>query len=145
MVRNMIEALEDRRYFAVTAVLSSGTLTVTGTTSNDAIVVKEQYGNATVTSGSKSLGTFSSVKVVKIIGGAGNDTLTYTGYDVGAYVEGDAGDDTINVTDYSPSTATHTYITARDRADKLTVFASYGGGNYRRARQHKRQDPSRQR
>ncbi|HEX8911648.1 MAG TPA: hypothetical protein VF796_04760, partial [Humisphaera sp.] len=121
----MIETLEERRLFACTIALDAyGTLNVTSDLTGDTIAVSEKLGTATVTVGGVSKGSFAGVKRVVVRGGGGTDTITFTGYSVGADIFGDDGIDTINLYDYRVGTTTG-FSTASGGvgADKITSYA----------------------
>lgn len=95
----MFEKLENRRLLAVTSVLSSGTLTITGTTGNDYIYVSSQVAGSYVRvndgSATAKLFDYASVKKIVVSGHAGNDSL-WVDTNIGTkptYIDGGAGDD----------------------------------------------------
>jgi len=127
----MFETLEKRLMFATTAALATvtfdgtGTLTVMGTSSADTIKVTEYNSSVTVVSGSKTLGTWPSVKTIVIHGGASNDSITFSGNTRGAVVYGDDGADTIYVTDPPVATGTsmpYSIVYGGYGNDKITVY-----------------------
>src|SRR5437763_222201 len=131
----MFEKLESRTMFATTApppsisVDALGTLTVTGTTSADVLKVSEANGTVTVTSGSTVMGKYLSITAIAINGGAGNDTITYTGYSMGAAISGGDGADIIYVTDPDIlTTAKNPFsnVSGGLGADKITVYNGLG-------------------
>src|SRR5262245_16512670 len=69
-----VEQLEARDVPAVTLSLSAGLLTVTGTASNDSIVVRQVNGRVSV-DGNTTTYAATSVNSLAVNAGAGNDTV----------------------------------------------------------------------
>jgi len=74
----LVERLEERAVPAVTVSLAAGVLTVTGTSANDSIVLKQASGRVSVT-GVATTYAASSINSVVINDGAGNDTVSLVG------------------------------------------------------------------
>lgn len=133
----MPEALEVRRLFAVSASLSSGTLTITGTSGDDVIKAYKKSSDSTVTvySGANvvSGSPFSGVTFIVVNAGDGNDTVTLgstahgTGSDIDsafdvpisapAEIDGGNGNDTLKATDHDD------VLTGGDGTDTLNGAA----------------------
>ena len=77
------------------AVLSDGVLSVDGTAGDDIITVTANAGGATVAVGDLVEEFASGVNVLNIFGHDGNDRITFTSTDIGAYVDAGAGNDAI--------------------------------------------------
>ena len=74
----MLENLENRRLFAMTSVLASGVLTITGTTGNDSLYVSYMVaGNKINVNDGFTTKPFDglAVKKIVVIGKEGNDSL----------------------------------------------------------------------
>ena len=95
----MFESLENRRMLAMTSVLSSGVLTITGTTGNDNLYVSYQVAgnkiNVNDYSGVIKSFDFGAVTKIVVIGKEGNDSL-WVNSNLGnkpTSIDGGAGDD----------------------------------------------------
>lgn len=115
----MIQSLEGRRLLS--AALSGGVLTVTGTATNDAIVVSLSSDGTTLTvketsnksrfrKGTTTTDTFTASDVTSIVvnAGAGNDTVSINGnrktdLTIGATINGDDGNDRLSGTNNADS------------------------------------------
>jgi len=90
----VIEELDRRRLLS--ASLSSGTLTVTGTAADDTITLSRSGGDLVVKVRSQQNSfTNSQVQHINIAAGNGNDKVTIGSGIIGAYVDGGAGNDKI--------------------------------------------------
>lgn len=127
----MFESLEGRQLLTAVVTVAvdvNHNMLVTGTTASDTIVVSEKAGTVTVTAAGKALGSWTLVKAVGILGGGGTaDNITFTGYSMGALVDVGTGHGTVKVTDYSPSTATHTAVKGAAGGNNISIYSSYGG------------------
>ena len=94
----MFEKLENRQMFAMTSILSSGVLTITGTTGHDSLYVSYQLaGNKINVNDYSTTKQFDglAVKKIVVIGKEGNDSL-WVNSNVGKIptsIDGGAGDD----------------------------------------------------
>jgi len=94
----VLENLENRRMFAMTSVLASGVLTITGTTGNDNLYVSYQLaGNKINVNDYSTTKQFDglAVKKIVVIGKEGNDSL-WVNSNIGTIptsIDGGAGDD----------------------------------------------------
>ena len=94
----MLENLENRRLFAMTSVLASGVLTITGTTGNDSLYVSYMVaGNKINVNDGFTTKPFDglAVKKIVVIGKEGNDSL-WVNSNIGTIptsIDGGAGDD----------------------------------------------------
>src|SRR4051812_34935129 len=97
----MFETLESRQLLAaspaVTAKVSSGTLTVTGTDHSEAITIKESGPNMAVLVDNVKIASFNSVTKIVVNAGKGDDSvqLKFSTLSLPATISGGAGDDTI--------------------------------------------------
>src|SRR5829696_9067182 len=73
-----LQPLEIRRFFT-SAALSSGVLTVTGTTSAETITVNKNTSNRITVTGWATTYDINQVAKIVINAGAGSDTITITG------------------------------------------------------------------
>lgn len=95
----MFETLESRRLLAVTATVTGGTLTVTGTNQGEVIKILESGKNMEVRVGDRQLKKFTASSITKIVvnAGKGNDSvlLDFTTLSTPATISGGLGNDTI--------------------------------------------------
>ena len=87
------------------AFLSDGVLTVDGTAGDDIIAVTANGGGATVVVGDLVEEFATGVSIVNLFGHDGNDRITFTSTDGGAYIDAGAGNDAITAGD-GPDTLT---------------------------------------
>ena len=103
-VGSMIEPLEGRRLYAVTATAAGGVLTVSGDANANVITVsRNAAGNLLVNNGAVAItgaaATVANTNVIKILGGDGNDTLAIdetAGALPKASLSGGGGNDTLS-------------------------------------------------
>src|SRR5690242_6920470 len=118
-----IEALEDRRLFAATITLASGTLTLNGTNADEQLTVELKSGRyeATVTGPSVQpiTRTFAASGVRNIVisakGGVDLVDVTLKKFTGSVKVDAGAGNDDVTVTTNGP-----TNLRGRDGDDRLT-------------------------
>ncbi len=94
----VIEAVEQRQMFAVTAILAAGVLTITGTSAADNITVSKDVANLKVKKDATHTSTFAYASVTKIVAnlGGGSDTFTSdNAVGIKMIIHGDANNDTI--------------------------------------------------
>jgi subtilase family serine protease len=108
----VMDPLENRRMLSASgAVLSGSTLSITGTSGNDTIVVQLDPGNSsdvqvTINSNSTYF-VYSKIKEIKISDGSGNDDVAINGYvDVKAAITAGNGNDTLSGSSYGHDTLT---------------------------------------
>jgi len=86
----MFESLETRRLLAVNVAQSGTVITITGDKADNTINVVENAGAVHVeTDNAVNQYDFVGVTAIKIIGGAGDDVIFYTGNSIGADIQGD--------------------------------------------------------
>ena len=89
----MIESLELRQFLSSTVAVNGSTLTVNGNGADDSITVRETGGSVHVeyfdANGVFKTQDLVSITAIKINGGGGSDTISYTGDSIGASIDGD--------------------------------------------------------
>lgn len=128
--RPSLEQLEPRAVPATTVSLAAGVLTVTGTSANDTITLKESGGKVAIAGISKTFAT-SKISSVVVRAGKGNDNVSLVGLKASwskpITVSSAAGTDKIKVLDGST-------VTLRGTNQRLTIpsdddSTNGGGGN----------------